>query len=158
MTAMQHGEVIIFSEILGNVPKFCDSGLKFWDSVPKFWDSVWEIFRPPTDLRALILLRRKKHGKRTFTEPVYYRYYCVSRGHCAIVPRFQVITRRPTCRMWAARWSTDCTWNRQQCPVLMVAVFRIAKASNDDRHGQWSTVNDYSPSQHKLQQRDDEED
>ncbi len=94
------GKVINFSEILGNVPKFWDSSLKFWDSVPKF---IWEIFRPPTDLRALIFLRSKEHDKRTFTEPVYYRYNCVSRGHCATIPRFQVITRRPTGWMRAAR-------------------------------------------------------
>ncbi len=34
----------------------------------------------------------------------------------------------------------------------------VSEASDDDRHGQFSTVNDYSPSQHKLQLRDDEED
>jgi hypothetical protein len=34
----------------------------------------------------------------------------------------------------------------------------VAEASDDDRHGQCSTVNDYSPSQHKLPQRDDEKD
>jgi hypothetical protein len=33
----------------------------------------------------------------------------------------------------------------------------VAEASDDDRHGQCSTVNDYSPSQHKLPQRNDEE-
>ncbi len=33
-----------------------------------------------------------------------------------------------------------------------------AEASDDDRHGQCSTVNDYSLSQHKLPLRDDEED
>ncbi len=125
ITAMSHvmsGKVINFSEILGNVPKVWDSSLKFWDSVPKF---IWEIFRPPTDLWALIFLRSKEHDKQTFTEPIYYRYNCVSRGHCATIPRFQVITRRPTGWMRAALWSTDCPWNRQQCPVVMVAVFWI---------------------------------
>ncbi len=34
----------------------------------------------------------------------------------------------------------------------------IAEASDDDRHGQFSTVNDYSPSPHKLSLRYDEED
>ncbi len=34
----------------------------------------------------------------------------------------------------------------------------VAEASDDDRRGQCSTVNDYSPSQHKLPRRDDEED
>jgi hypothetical protein len=34
----------------------------------------------------------------------------------------------------------------------------VAKASDDDLHGQCSTVNDYSPSQHKLPQRYDEKD
>jgi hypothetical protein len=53
---MTFGKVINFSEILGNVPEFWDSSLKFWDSVPKF---IWEIFRPPSDLWALILLLSK---------------------------------------------------------------------------------------------------
>ena len=34
----------------------------------------------------------------------------------------------------------------------------VAKASDDDQHGQCSTVNDYSLSQHKLPRRDEEED
>ena len=34
----------------------------------------------------------------------------------------------------------------------------VADASDDDRHGQCLTVNDYSTSQHKLPWRDDEED
>ena len=34
----------------------------------------------------------------------------------------------------------------------------VAEASDDDQHGQCSTVNDYSLSQHKLPRRDDEED
>jgi hypothetical protein len=63
------GKVINFSEILGNVPKFWDSSLKFWDSVPIF---IWKIFRPPTDLWALILLLSKEHDKRTFPVLVYY--------------------------------------------------------------------------------------
>ncbi len=117
-----NGKVINFSEILGNVPKFWDSSLKFLDSVPKF---IWEIFRPPTDPRALIFLQSKEHDKWTFTEPVHYSYNCVSRGHCATIPRFQVKTCRPTCWMRAACWSTDCLWNSQQYPVVMVAVYWI---------------------------------
>ncbi len=34
----------------------------------------------------------------------------------------------------------------------------VAEASDDDLHGQCSTVSDFSPSQHKLLLRDDEED
>jgi hypothetical protein len=34
----------------------------------------------------------------------------------------------------------------------------VAGKSDDDRHGQCSTVNDYSTSQHKSPRRNDEED
>ncbi len=34
----------------------------------------------------------------------------------------------------------------------------VVEASDDDRHGQCSTVNDYSSSQHKFPRRDDKED
>jgi hypothetical protein len=71
------GKVINFSEIVGNVPKFWDSSLKFWDSVPKF---IWEIFSPPSDLRALILLRSNEHDKRTFTVLVYYPLQLCQQG------------------------------------------------------------------------------
>ena len=64
----QEGNFNKFSEILGNVPKIWETRLKFWETVPKF---IWEIFRPPSDLRTLILLRSTERDKRTFTALVY---------------------------------------------------------------------------------------
>ncbi len=70
-------KVIDFSEILGNVPKIWDSSLKFWDSVSKL---IWEIFSPPSDLRALILLLSNEHDKRTFTALVCYPLQLCQQG------------------------------------------------------------------------------
>jgi hypothetical protein len=72
-----HGKIINFSEILGNVPKIWETRLKFWETVPKF---IWEIFRPPSDLRALILLRSNERDKRTFTALVYYPLQLCQQG------------------------------------------------------------------------------
>jgi hypothetical protein len=88
------------------------------------------------------------------------RYNCVSRGHCVTIPRFQVITL-PTDRLDAGRPL------KHRLPVKPSAMSSgdsgcildsVAEASDDDRHGQCSTVNDYSPSQHKLPLGNDEED
>ncbi len=72
-----YGKIINFSEILGNVPKIWETRLKFWETVPKF---IWEIFRPPSDLRALILLRSNERDKQTFTALVYYPLQLCQQG------------------------------------------------------------------------------
>ncbi len=71
------GKLSIFLKFWETLPNFWDSSLKFRDLVPKF---IWEIFRPPSDLRALILLLSNEHDKRTFTALVCYQLQLCQQG------------------------------------------------------------------------------
>jgi hypothetical protein len=103
-----------FSENLGNVPKFTDvwenlgKNLEEFGNIWKFLGngylgdiSVSEESRDCAPARYFSHGARNITGGRSLCSDIMY-YNSVSRGHCAIIERFQVITRRLTRWMRAA--------------------------------------------------------
>ncbi len=131
-----------FWEILGNFGKLWKFG-EIWEIFGKFWEILGAWFGKYYSEYSLrrdhdwAPARYFSHGARTITDwrslslAIIY-YNCVSRGHCAIIERFQVITRRLTGWTRAARCQTqshDTVNICASCWQMMRTMCRILKVA-----------------------------